>query len=121
LAEHLSYDLRSEPINVHLLVPGWTWTGLAGGVAGAGRDSSSSAERQKPDAPWWPEEVVDYLEKKMAAGQFWVLCPDNDVTEEVDRKRMLWTAGDAVNGRPPLSRWRDEFKGEFADWMAKDV
>jgi len=28
LAEHLSFDLRNTEIGVHLLVPGWTFTGL---------------------------------------------------------------------------------------------
>lgn len=28
LAEHLSHDLRETKIGVHLLVPGWTFTGL---------------------------------------------------------------------------------------------
>jgi len=28
LAEHLSFDLRAERTTVHLLVPGWTYTGL---------------------------------------------------------------------------------------------
>jgi short-subunit dehydrogenase len=28
LAEHLSYDLRGTKTSVHLLVPGWTFTGL---------------------------------------------------------------------------------------------
>jgi short-subunit dehydrogenase len=28
LAEHLSYDLRETDVGVHLLVPGWTFTGL---------------------------------------------------------------------------------------------
>lgn len=32
-----------------------------------------------------------------------------------------WTAGDAVNGRPPLSRWRDEYKDEFEAFMKKDL
>ncbi|KAI0602293.1 short-chain dehydrogenase/reductase [Biscogniauxia sp. FL1348] len=113
LAEHLSYDLRGPDshIAVHLLVPGWTWTALAGAAAGG----------PKPPAAWTPEQVVDYLERAVADGRFWVLCPDNDVSEDTDRKRMLWTANDAVLGRPPLSRWRDEFKGEFAAWMEKDL
>lgn len=63
--------------------------------------------------------MVDYLEAKMAQGQFWVLCPDNDVTEDTDRRRILWNADDAVLGRPPLSRWRSEYKGEFQAWMEK--
>ncbi|KAI1382776.1 NAD(P)-binding protein [Hypoxylon trugodes] len=112
LAEQLSYDLRAQKnINVHILVPGWTWTALAGAASG----------RAKPEAPWTPAQVVDYLEGKMREGKFWVLCPDNDVDEVTDKKRMLWSAGDAVEGRAPLSRWRDEFKGEFAKWMEKDL
>ncbi|KAI2468425.1 NAD(P)-binding protein [Annulohypoxylon bovei var. microspora] len=112
LAEQLSYDLRArEHLAVHLLVPGWTWTGLAGAASGA----------KKPDAPWTPEQVADYLEAKMAEGRFWVLCPDNEVTEDVDRKRMLWSAGDAPSGRAPLSRWRDEYKGAFAEFMEGDA
>lgn len=111
LAEQLSFDLRQQPnVDVHLLVPGWTWTALAGAASGG----------EKPEAAWTPAQVVDYLEGKMKEGQFWVLCPDNDVTEEMDKKRMLWSADDAAKGRPPLSRWRDEFKDEFAAWMAKD-
>lgn len=55
----------------------------------------------------------------MAQGRFWVLCPDNDVTEDADRRRILWNADDAVLGRPPLSRWRAEYKDEFKAWMEK--
>jgi hypothetical protein len=57
--------------------------------------------------------------KKMDEGKFYILCPDNDVTEEMDKKRMLWTMGDVVSGRPPLTRWRDEWKSEAEEWMAK--
>lgn len=59
LAEQLAYDLRATPVAVHLLVPGWTWTGLAGGAPPAGRDAPN-ATAQKPAAAWWPEEVADY-------------------------------------------------------------
>jgi NAD(P)-dependent dehydrogenase (short-subunit alcohol dehydrogenase family) len=100
MAEYLSYDLRHHAnLSVHLLVPGWTFTGL-----------TSKSTKEKPDGAWWPEQVVDYLETKMGEGQFYVLCPDNDVTEGLDRKRMMWTAGDAVEGRPPMSRWREDWK-----------
>ncbi|GAP90109.1 putative short chain dehydrogenase reductase protein [Rosellinia necatrix] len=112
LAEHLSFDLAaSHPgaVSVHLLVPGWTWTQLAGASSG----------REKPAAAWTPEQVVDYLEAKMAEGQFWVLCPDNDVTEDMDRRRMQWNTDDALLGRPPLSRWRDAYKDEFKAYMEK--
>ncbi|KAI0107070.1 hypothetical protein GGR51DRAFT_165175 [Nemania sp. FL0031] len=111
LAEHLSYDLATThpAVSVHLLVPGWTWTQLAGAASG----------REKPAAAWSPEQVVDYLEGKMAEKQFWVLCPDNDVTEDMDKRRMQWNTDDALLGRPPLSRWREEYKDEFKAYMEK--
>jgi hypothetical protein len=55
--------------------------------------------------------------KKMADGKFYIICPDNDVDEVTDKKRMLWSVGDIVNERPPLTRWRPEFKDEAGKWM----
>ncbi|KAF5542767.1 short-chain dehydrogenase reductase [Fusarium phyllophilum] len=111
VAEQLSYDLRDTTTKVHLLVPGWTFTGLGGG--------SPSSQRSKPPAAWTPEQVADFMEDKMRKGGFYIICPDNEVTEEIDRKRILWSAGDIVHGRPALSRWRQEFQGQVSDWMAK--
>jgi short-subunit dehydrogenase len=111
LAEHLSYDLRAFPISVHLLVPGWTYTGLSGAKPGS--------VEGKPNGAWGPEQVIDYLQEKMGQGSFYVICPDNDVTEEMDRKRMLYSVGDVVNGRPPLSRWREDWKEKAADEIMK--
>ena len=83
IAEHLSFDLtKSSPsTSVHLLVPGWTFTGLTGG----------GGLKDKPDGAWEPEKVADYLYQKMSTGKFYVICPDNDVSWETDRKRMMWT------------------------------
>lgn len=108
LAESLSYDLRSTQTSVHLLVPGWTFTGLTGG----------GDSKVKPGGAWWPEQVADHLEKRMAEKKFYIICPDNDVSEETDKKRMLWAVGDVVTERPPLSRWREEYKEEAEAWMA---
>jgi hypothetical protein len=55
----------------------------------------------------------------MGEDKFYVICPDNDVNEETDKKRMLWSVGDIVYERPPLSRWREEWKEEAASTMAK--
>ncbi|TID12893.1 NAD(P)-binding protein [Venturia nashicola] len=109
LAEHLSYDLKDTKTSVHLLVPGWTFTGLSGGHPGS--------DKEKPAGAWAPSQVADYLYKKMEQGKFYAICPDNDVTEEMDKKRMLWTQGDIVYERQPVSRWRDEYKDEAAKWM----
>ena len=57
--------------------------------------------------------------QKMQEEQFYIICPDNDVTEELDKKRMLWSAGDVVHRRPPLSRWREEWKQEAEETISK--
>jgi len=105
LAEHLSYDLRSSKTSVHLLVPGWTFTGLTGG----------GAAKAKPDGAWAPEQVAELLGKKMEQGKFYIICPDNDVSEDMDKRRMLYGAGDIVYERPALSRWREDTKDKAAE------
>lgn len=104
IAEHLNFDLtKSAPsTSVHLLVPGWTFTGL----------TAARGVTEKPAGAWAPEQVAEYLYKKMSDGRFYVICPDNDVDWETDRKRMTWTMGDIVYERQPQSRWRDEYKDE---------
>ena len=109
ITEHLSFDLaKSAPAtSVHLLVPGWTFTGLtAGGSA-----------KEKPAGAWAPEQVADYLYQKMGEGKFYAICPDNDVDWETDRKRMTWTMGDVVYERQPQSRWREDYKEEATKTM----
>lgn len=93
---------------MHLLVPGWTYTGL----------TKASGSTSKPDGAWAPEQVADLLYNKMADNKFYVICPDNDVDWETDRKRMMWTMGDIVYDRLPQSRWREEFAEESKATMA---
>lgn len=115
LAEHLAWDLRptegrpDASIAVHLLVPGWTYTGLSGGAPGS--------TEGKPAGAWSAEQVVEFLVGKMQEGKFYVICPDNDVDEETDRRRMMWSVGDVVEGRPPLTRWREEWKAKAEEGM----
>jgi short-subunit dehydrogenase len=111
IAESLSHSLstNSPTTSVHLLVPGWTFTGLTGG----------GGMKEKPKGAWTPEQVVEYLVGKMGEGAFYVICPDNDVTEELDKKRMLWDRMDLVQGRPPLTRWREDYAKEAEEWIAK--
>ena len=100
IAEHLSFDLSTTApnVSVHLLIPGWTHTGL------------TARSEEKPAGAWAPEQVAEFMAKKIAEDAFYILCPDNEVTEELDRKRILWTANDIVKGRPPLNRWRKDWK-----------
>jgi hypothetical protein len=41
----------------------------------------------------------------LARGDFYIGCPDGEVTLAMDRKRILWSAGNITENRPPLSRW----------------
>ncbi|KAF7891680.1 hypothetical protein EAF00_007982 [Botryotinia globosa] len=125
LAEHLSYDLREKKnVGVHFLVPGWTYTGLTGSgspfIVNADKVEKAGLEK-KPKGAWSADQVTEYLQEKMGEGKFYIVCPDGDVSEEMDRKRMAWGAGDVVNGRLPLSRWREEYKSEFEEFVKKDL
>jgi hypothetical protein len=97
--ESLEHELRSSPNNVgrrvtaHLLIPGWTTTGT---------------QEHKPGA-WLPEQVVDAMLSGIARGDFYIICPDGEVTAEMDKKRILWAAGDMTENRPALSRWHPDY------------
>ena len=108
-AEALAHALREagSPVTAHLLVPGFTFTGL----------TRARGVTERPAAAWTPEQVVDALLEGMGRGDFYVLCPDNDVTLETDRRRVLWAAGDVAENRPALSRWHPDWKARFAAHM----
>lgn len=121
LAEHLAHDLRSEGgpsyapgISVHLLIPGWTYTGLSGNPGPTPNDEQL---KKKNDGAWLPEEVAKYAEKKIGEGKFYIVCPDNDVDEALDKARMEWAMGDVIHGRSALSRW----DGEYEKGAAEDI
>jgi NAD(P)-dependent dehydrogenase (short-subunit alcohol dehydrogenase family) len=107
VTEALAHELRNIPdcgITAHLLIPGFTFTGLTNAT-------------EKPAAAWTGAQVVDFLLDAMAAGIFYALCPDNDVTRDMDERRMLWAAQDIILDRPALSRWHPDFKDAFAAHM----
>jgi NAD(P)-dependent dehydrogenase (short-subunit alcohol dehydrogenase family) len=113
LAESVSHDLVTKTANrvtAHLLIPGFTYTGFtrARGVA------------RKPDAAWTPEQVVSMLIDGMAQGDFYILCPDNEVDRRTDIKRIRWGQGDIVENRPALSRWHPRHADAFAAYMKRD-
>jgi hypothetical protein len=106
VTEALAHELRNIDgcrVSAHLLIPGFTFTGMTAG-----------ANVAKPAAAWTAEQVVDFMLASMAAGDFYILCPDNDVPRELDERRILWAAGDIVGNRPPLSRWHPDYKDAFA-------
>jgi NAD(P)-dependent dehydrogenase (short-subunit alcohol dehydrogenase family) len=108
--EALAHDLREagSAVTAHLLVPGFTFTGI-----------TRQRMTAKPDAAWEPSQVTEFLLAGLAAGDFYIICPDNDVTREMDEKRMQWAAEDVIRNRPALSRWHPDYKDEFAKFMAQ--
>ena len=109
LTEQVAHELREAgaPISAHLFVPGFTYTGMI-----------ASFIPEKPPAAWTSEETVDYFIASMSEGNFYILCPDNDVDEELDRRRVAWAVGDIIENRPALSRWHPDFKESFAAFEA---
>ena len=109
--EALQHELRNTVdcrISAHLLVPGFTFTGLTGG----------GGLKEKPPAAWTAEQVVEFMLEALARGDFYILCPDNDVPRETDQKRMAWAMGDLVENRPALSRWHPDWLARFEAFMA---
>ena len=107
--ESLAHELRNMTnpnVSAHLLIPGWVHTGITG-----------ANERSKPDGAWTPEEMVAFFLDRLGKGDFYILCPDNDVTRELDEKRMLWMAGDVVENRPALSRWHPDWAEKFKNFV----
>ncbi len=112
LTEGLQHTLRETPgcqVSAHLLVPGFTFTGMTRGAA------------EKPPGAWSAAQVVDFMLERLTAGDFYILCPDNDVTREIDNARIAWAAQDIIQNRPPLSRWHPDWKDAFADYMAREI
>ena len=109
LTEALAHQLRNVEgcrVTAHLLVPGFTYTG----ITRPRRDG-------KPPGAWTAEQVVEVLVERMGRGDFYIICPDNDVTWKMDRKRIQWAAEDITENRPPLSRWHPDYKDAFAAFM----
>lgn len=107
--EALQHELRNQEgckISAHLLIPGFVFTPL-----------SSKGRTEKPAAAWTPEETIDFMMARLEAGDFYILCPDNDVTRNIDERRILWAACDIIENRPPLSRWHPDYAERFTAFL----
>jgi NAD(P)-dependent dehydrogenase (short-subunit alcohol dehydrogenase family) len=107
--EALQHELRNAKggrISAHLFIPGFVFTGLTAG-----------GRTEKPAAAWTPEQTVDFMIERVSAGDFYILCPDNDVPRKLDERRILWAAGDIVENRPALSRWHPDYAEAFAAFV----
>lgn len=110
--EPLAHELRNvvgSRVSAHLLVPGYTWTPM-----NAANKPVGSA---KPDSAWTAEELVEYFLARFSAEDFYIICPDNSVTSEMDPNRIRWSAEDMIFNRPALSRWHPDWIDELASRM----
>ena len=103
--EALQHELRNIAgcrVSAHLLIPGFVFTPL-----------TADGRVEKPAGAWTPEQTIDFMIERVDAGDFYVLCPDNDVSRALDERRIAWAAGDIIDNRPPLSRWHPDFAEAF--------
>jgi NAD(P)-dependent dehydrogenase (short-subunit alcohol dehydrogenase family) len=108
LTEQLAHALREEAgerVSAHLLIPGWTFTGM-------------SKAATKPDGAWTAEQVVDRMISGVTAGDFYILCPDNAVSPELDQRRLRWSIADITENRPALSRWHQAWTDRANAWLS---
>ena len=110
--EALQHELRSsvgDRITAHLLIPGFVYTGL-----------TAKGRAEKPGGAWTPEQTVDFMIDRLSAGDFYILCPDNDVPRKLDERRILWAASDIIENRPALSRWHPNYADAFARFVESE-
>lgn len=108
--EALAHELRTgkgHQISAHLLVPGFVFTGMIN-------------LSEKPASAWTADQTADFFIESMNRGDFYILCPDNDVSRDIDEKRIAWSVGDVIENRPPLSRWHPDYKNAFEEFMQKE-
>ena len=109
--EALAHELRNTEgpqLTAHLLIPGFVFTDLTRGT-----------RTEKPAGAWTPEQTAEFLFQSVERGDFYILCPDNDVSRELDEKRMAWAIGDIIENRPPLSRWHPDYAEAFNLYISR--
>jgi len=111
ITEQAAHELRQlspAAISAHLLIPGYTFTG------------ARALDEPRPGGAWSADQVAQRMVERVDAGDFYILCPDNEVTPELDHRRILWAAGDIVENRPALSRWHPDHRDAFARFASRD-
>ncbi len=106
--ELLAHELRQVApgrVSAHLLVPGFTYTGMTG-------------RAEKPAGAWTAEQVVDVMLDGLGRGDFYLWCLDHETTRARDMARVAWAAGDVIENRPALSRWHPDHAEAFAAFLA---
>ncbi|MEM9725107.1 MAG: SDR family NAD(P)-dependent oxidoreductase [Pseudomonadota bacterium] len=103
---HALRNVEGGRLTAHLLAPGFVYTSMV-----------SRFIPEKPPMAWTAEETVAFALPRIEAGDFYVICPDNEVTREMDERRIQWNADDLIQNRPALSRWHPDYQEAFARFM----
>lgn len=80
--EALQHYLRNTPdcqVAAHLFIPGYVHTPL-----------TAHGRIEKPAGAWTPHQTVEFLFDSVDRGDFYILCPHNEVDRRTDEKRILW-------------------------------
>ena len=117
-AEVLAHDLRAAAtkVDVKLLVPGWVYTKLSTG-------GSPPDDAAKPAGAWSAAQCAAELFSRLASAprEFYIVCPDNETSTELDYARIAWSAGDVLERRTALSRWDPAYKDEYERFIRERV
>lgn len=111
--ESLAHAFRETDgctLTAHLLIPGFTYTGMIARFV-----------PEQPPAAWSPEQVVAFLVESLERGDFYVLCPDNETPRSLDEKRIQWNTDDLLKNRSALSRWDPAFKAAYEAFIGDDA
>jgi len=108
ITESLAHELREQQshLTAHLFIPGWTHTAINGTLS-----------PKKPAGAWTAEQTVKYMVDRLRHGEFYILCPDNETSKELDILRIRWASEDITESRPALSRWHPERKPLFEEYV----
>jgi NAD(P)-dependent dehydrogenase (short-subunit alcohol dehydrogenase family) len=110
--EALAHELRNLPdpkVTAHLMIPGWVHTAM-----------TALTGSPKPVGAWSADQAAAFMIECLERGDFYILCPDNDVPRSLDEKRIAWAAGDLIRNRPALSRWHPDYAQAFKDFLAEE-
>ncbi len=110
--EALAHELRNTEacrVTAHLLIPGFVFT-----------DLTRHGRTDKPAGAWTPEQTARFMVESLNRGDFYILCPDNDVDRVTDERRMAWAIGDIIENRPALSRWHADHADAFETFLESE-
>ena len=103
---HAFREIEGCPLRAHLMVPGFTYTGMIARFI-----------PDKPPGAWTSEQAVEFMIASLQRGDFYILCPDNDTPRELDEKRIQWNTDDLIKNRPALSRWDASFADDYEAYI----